>query len=590
MEIRVFEETVMFSARNNAAARHIHRLFAEGTISGIPDGQLLDRFLDESDEAAFAALVDRHGPMVLRTCRAVVRETSAAEDAFQATFLVLVCKARTIRGRAALGGWLRRVAYRIAIQASSDAARRRGREGLAGDLIVEDTKRDEPADDWCFILREEVARLSQKYRLPVLLCDLEGKTHAQAAAELKWGEATVRRRLAGAHDLLRCRLIRRGVSLTTAGLATALGGSANAGVPAAWVKATVKAASQLSTAPMRIAVGEAVSITAAALVRKSLRVMLLSKVAAFATVGIAVGLLGCVAWGVSLPRQAIDPNAGAMRKPRDPDAATTAHRKTDPPQNTDAKITYQGRVIDPEGRPFKGAALYFNSYALNQPRDLPIRATSGADGEFRFEVRKSEFDRSQDDEPWSFGTIEARAQGYARGIVNDRGTAKPLTLQLARDDVPISGRIIDFEGRPVAGVTVTVLNVRSTAKGSLDDWIKALEERKELYNLEYEFLPNRLERQSEPPVIPPVVTGPDGTVRLDGVGRERVSTLQVEGPTIETKQFEVRTRPGPAIRVAGYKGESSEPITVYGSSFEHVVGPTRALCSRRTFLSKLAGR
>jgi hypothetical protein len=171
----------------------------------------------------------------------------------------------------------------------------------------------------------------------------------------------------------------------------------------------------------------------------------------------------------------------------------------------------------------------------------------------------------------------ASANPHAFGFANDAGDAKELTLQLARDDVPISGRIIDLEGRPVAGVTVTVLNVRSTATGSLDDWIKVLEDRKELYNVESEFLSNRLEPQPEPPVIPPVVTGPDGILRIPGLGRERVATVQIEGPTIETKQFEVRTRPGPPIRVAAYKGQTSESITIYGSLFEHVAGPTRTI-------------
>jgi hypothetical protein len=136
MEIRVFEETVMSRTPNSAAARHMHRLFAEGTISGAPDGQLLEQFLDRRDESAFTALVERHGPMVFGTCQAVVRDRGAAEDAFQATFLVLVCKARTIRGREAIGGWLHRVAYRSARQASADAALRRGRV-VTQDLFVE---------------------------------------------------------------------------------------------------------------------------------------------------------------------------------------------------------------------------------------------------------------------------------------------------------------------------------------------------------------------------------------------------------------------------------------------------------------------
>ena len=114
------------------ALRQIHHLFVEGTVAGLPDGQLLERFLAGGDEAAFAALVERHGPMVLGTCRSVLRNPDDAEDAFQATFLVLVCKGRSIRGQEALGGWLRQVAHRVAIQAGADAVRRRARERRAG--------------------------------------------------------------------------------------------------------------------------------------------------------------------------------------------------------------------------------------------------------------------------------------------------------------------------------------------------------------------------------------------------------------------------------------------------------------------------
>ena len=113
-----------------AALCHINRLFSEGTVSGLHDDQLLDRFLATRDGAAFEALMARHGPIVLRICRGVLRNPSDAEDAFQATFLVLVKKARTLRGRANLGGWLHLVAYRVAIQANAAAARRRaGEEG-----------------------------------------------------------------------------------------------------------------------------------------------------------------------------------------------------------------------------------------------------------------------------------------------------------------------------------------------------------------------------------------------------------------------------------------------------------------------------
>jgi RNA polymerase sigma factor (sigma-70 family) len=578
MDIKASEESVMIRVPMSSAVRQINHLFVEGTISGQTDGRLLERFLDGRDEAAFAALVERHGPMVFRTCQTVIRDRVSAEDAFQATFLVLVCKARTIRGREAIGGWLHRVAYRIAVQASADAAARRSRERLVGDPIVPDQARDDGSDDWRRIVHEEVARLSEKYRQPVLLCDLEGKTYAQAASELRWGEATVRRRRARAHDLLRSRLARRGVGLTVAGLAASSGRSAGAGLSSTCIQATLEAAAQMSTTAMRIAVAEVVSTAASALARKSLRAMLLGELKALASVAMVFCVLGCIAWGVASPGQAKRRLGGAMPRPRAVSSSPSVQSRTDKPDYFKDMIIYKGRVIDPDGRPFQGAELYLNTYGLKQVKNPPVRTTSGADGRFRFAVSRSDFDTSEVESPWSYSIVEARAKGYATGIANDRGDSKELSLQLARDDVPISGRIIDLEGRPVAGVRVKVLSIRSTANGSLDDWLKAIDQRKELYNLEHEFLPNCLEPQTIPSLIPDALTGVDGTFHIKGVGRERVATLQLEATTIETKQLEVRTRPGDTIRVPAYKGGMNpDVITIHGARFEHVAGPTRPI-------------
>ena len=576
----------MIHAPMNAAVCQINRLFVEGTVSGLSDGQLLERFLDGRDEAAFTALVERHGPMVFRTCQAVIRDHGAAEDAFQATFLVLVCKARTIRGRQAIGGWLHRVAYRIAIQASADAARQRGRERLVSDLVVEDQSRDDSSVEWRQIVHDEVARLSDKYRLPVLLCDLEGKTHSQAASELKWGEATVRRRLAGAHDLLRSRLGRRGVGLTVAGLAAALGRSADAEISATCIQTTVRAAAQMSTTAMRIAIGEVVSTTAAALVRSSLRTMLLGELKTIMSVTTVLGFLGSLAWGVALFGPAERHAAVAIPKPRDVPASVPAQANANRPNDVTELFTYEGRVVDPAEQPIQSAALYLNSYRLKQPKNLPVRAITGPDGRFRFAVSRSDFDTPEKDDPWPPSTIVARARGYAFAVEQVRGDAKELTLQLVRDDVPIAGRIIDLEGRPVAEATVKVLEVRAMAKGSLDDWLKALDERKELHELDHEFLPYRLEGRAVPSIIPSVATGADGRLRIDGIGRERVATLQVEGPTIETKQFQVRTRAGTTIRVPVYKGSADLVTSTAPAS---TMPPDRRRRSKELFAIRIPG-
>ena len=185
---------------------HIQRLFCEGSWTGISDTQLLKRFATGRDESAFAALLDRHGPMVMTVCRGVLQDASDAEDAFQATFLVLARKAGSVWAEGQLGGWLHKVAYRIAVRASGDASRRRRQEHRAARDRAVDYTRVELDDELLPALHEEIARLPAKFRLPIVLCYLEGWTHARAAVELQCGEATLRRRLTAARERLRHRL------------------------------------------------------------------------------------------------------------------------------------------------------------------------------------------------------------------------------------------------------------------------------------------------------------------------------------------------------------------------------------------------
>ena len=176
----------MASVHMGSALRQIRGLFEAGTVAGLTDGQLLDRYLTRRDESAFAALVMRHGPMVLGVCHTVLHGSPEVEDAFQATFLVLIRKAATIRGRDAVGGWLHRVAHRVAVQAGRDRSRKDLREHLAGDLCDDiAVGASSGDDDWRGTLHEELARLPERFRQPVVLCYLEGKTHGQAALELR---------------------------------------------------------------------------------------------------------------------------------------------------------------------------------------------------------------------------------------------------------------------------------------------------------------------------------------------------------------------------------------------------------------------
>jgi RNA polymerase sigma-70 factor (ECF subfamily) len=209
--------------------------------AGAPDDRLLADFLARRDEEAFAALVRRHGPMVLNLCRRILCDTHAAEDVFQATFLVLASRAAAIRRRASLASWLHGVAYRLAVRAK----RRQGRARPIGDITIGEKSEEAGPDNLAWqemlgILDEELTRLSERHRAPLVLCYLDGRTQDEAARLLGWSLGTFRRRLERGRDLLQARLRGRGVSLPAALCGQLAAGTA--AVPAPLQAATVAAA------------------------------------------------------------------------------------------------------------------------------------------------------------------------------------------------------------------------------------------------------------------------------------------------------------------------------------------------------------
>ena len=225
------------------ALRHLRDLFGTGTVGGLEDGQLLARYSNAKDDVAFEALVARHGPMVLATCRAVLRNEHDVEDAFQTTFLVLARRADSIRGGDALGGWLHRVAYRAAVAASLEARKRARKEAEALAMAPVDAIRSTRSADLDLqpILHEEINRLPESQRLPVVLCDLEGLSYERAAGQLRLTVPTLRCRLAKARQRLKSRLTRRGFAVPAVGAGFGLN-EATAAVPAALARGAVLAA------------------------------------------------------------------------------------------------------------------------------------------------------------------------------------------------------------------------------------------------------------------------------------------------------------------------------------------------------------
>jgi RNA polymerase sigma factor (sigma-70 family) len=210
------------------------------------DALLLDRFVEQWDQAAFRDLVGRHGPMVLGVCRRILRDPHAAEDAFQATFLLLVRKAGSVRKRESVGPWLYGVAQRVALEARGAASRRAAPAPLDVEVPGVDDHDGLERDELHAALHEELGRLPEKYRAPLVLCYIEGLPHEVVARQLGWPLGTVRSRIARGRDLLGARLTRRG--LTTAAVLIALGllSKTEAAVPPRLVEATVRAAARVA--------------------------------------------------------------------------------------------------------------------------------------------------------------------------------------------------------------------------------------------------------------------------------------------------------------------------------------------------------
>jgi RNA polymerase sigma factor (sigma-70 family) len=251
----------------------LERVFRRGTLAGLSEASLLERYALRRDEAAFAALVARHGPMVLGVCRRVLRDEHDVEDAFQATFLVFVRRAGAIRDGDLVGHWLYGVAHRVAVRARANAAKRHAHEPLAPEAI--DSAIVEPGDDvgeLRAVVDEELARLPGSLRAPLVLCYLEGLTHDEAASRLRWPVGTVRSRMARGRDVLRRRLARRGFAPEGSAQTAAL---APEPVAPGLLDLTVKAS--LDFAARNTAATAVTSATAAALAKGVIDAMTIAK-------------------------------------------------------------------------------------------------------------------------------------------------------------------------------------------------------------------------------------------------------------------------------------------------------------------------
>ena len=272
------------------ALKYLHRVVGGAEPAATGDGHLLEAFVARRDESAFAELLRRHGPMVQSVCRRLLSDPNLADDAFQATFLVLVRKAPSIARQNSVGGWLYRVAYHAALKARAAGVRLQSLSHEVADMAAE------PASDFAELLPlldEEVSRLPEKLRAPVVLCYLEGKTREEAARELGWTEGTVKGRLEKARDILRGRLARRGAVVAGAAVVTCLTGCGSRAVAGPLLANTTQAAAIVAAGS-----SAGVAATVAAIVEGVIKDMSLSRTklllmaaAAVTVIGSGVGLV-----------------------------------------------------------------------------------------------------------------------------------------------------------------------------------------------------------------------------------------------------------------------------------------------------------
>ena len=440
----------MSSNRFGAVLKDVQALYDSGTIGGLTDADLLGWFVDGRDETAeraFAALVERHGPMVLRVCRSVLRNDHDAQDAFQATFLILVRRAAEVRKRGSVGSWLYGAALRVSARARSDMARRRRHEARAAGM-ARDRSTEEPNPlDLSAVLHEELGRLPERYRAAVVICYLEGQTCEAAARQLGWPIGTVKSRLARGRRRLLGQLIRRGHGEGSDGASTTA-----TILPPALASDTIQA--MLQFAAGRSTAGLA-SSAALSWTFRTLRSMQMIRIAA-TSLALIVSL--AAAGGALLATQAPERTRTAA-----PATTTAQVRELDAPSPSANKVEMVTvRVVDMSGQGVPNVEVEVFDEATG--REGP-RNRTGTDGRVHLAIDPHNWTRF-------LAPPDAQRIGWAnwpgsQGQKGPAGTPIPLVL-LARTH-QVEGTVLNAAGKPIRGVQVQVLYVQNEINQGASD-------------------------------------------------------------------------------------------------------------------------
>jgi RNA polymerase sigma factor (sigma-70 family) len=555
------------AAAHDNLVRYVRGLVVRPETDRFTDAALLDRYVSAGDETSFAALVDRHGPLVLHVCRRVLGDPHDAEDAFQTAFLVLARKAASVRPRETLTAWLHGVAYRVALKAR--LARIRHNRRTVGDAGIAADARPDPLSDLSArellgLVDGEVHGLPEAYRLPVILCCLEGRSLEEAARQLGWSPGSVKGRLQRGRAQLHNRLLRRGLTLSAILTASEFSRGAGSGTMAALATSTAHAAIRFAAA--RESRGGIANAAALAAPRIKSAVLAKSKLLAV----LACALLAAGFWArrpdVSPPTEAPDNRSrpvGTERvRPAAPEDVAKRNRGGEPKDPRHVELS--GHVLDPAGRPLAGARLYVG-YSVRRltpdSRNLdvayPVRATSDPDGRFRFTFVDSDLDARWLDDSRPAVVAVAGDYGPAWAEIPMSGETADLNLRLV-EDLPLTGRVLDQDRRPVAGVRVRVREVFGDSEEGVTRYLLG----------DFDTWYPRRWRGPLPEQPPDVTTDADGRFSMTGLGRDRVVSLALDGRSIEQTVLTAVTRssvPDPRrVRAAGFEYRAARSRTVRG--------------------------
>jgi RNA polymerase sigma factor (sigma-70 family) len=535
--------------------RCLDRTATAARYRGLSDRELLECYLTQKDQAAFEALLSRHGARVFAVCRQVLGDDEGIEDTFQATFLVLLDKASRIRWHDSLGNWLAAVAHRTAVRARARNRRRSQRESQVGvetsgraRLLPSRAEGELLWREACGILHEELDRLPDRFRLPLLLCYLEGHSRDEAAARLGWSLGAVKAGLERGRARLRQRLVRRGVTLS-AGLLAAVGTAVKASDPPRHLlQSVLRAAAGTPSPGAAVLVSGVITMTA----RRSPRLVL----------GLMLTAGLCLALGAVIQQQ-------TPREELEDESSTVATMlRNDPPALDDSAEPriVRGRVLNPEGKPVAGARIWRKTWSVIARKWTEKKvATTGPDG--RFEVEAPEG-----------CLLAASAAGFAPACTTHH-PEDDLTLTLAHD-IPIRGRLLDQRGKAVAAAKVRLRAVLAPLSGDLVPAYEA-------FRVNPNWLGDALPRMMEGGMagLPAETrTDEDGWFELKGLGRDRVAELRIEAPGIEATRVYVCTTPDfdpravtptPAEKKLRTIPDYQPPV--YGPTFTHVSGPDEVI-------------